>query len=293
MRREPGMQVTGPEFERASPRSLASARPGTDARRRRSVRPPPRLVLPPHAPRHAHRPVRRHLRSAARRASRRQPARHEAAQARPDVVAGDARQSAEGHARACGRWSCAWPKRAQAGQPSAHRRHRSRSCHQHALHLRHAWNIWCAAAPGCDSSGSWAPTICGASTAGKAGAASRICSRWRWSTAWDRASTPPAAAPPRRWRATAFRNIWPPDTCRPEAAGLGLSARTEIAAVLNRAPRALRQGRLKPAGAACLSYESWPRRFRGVPATKGKEPLTPIAAPRARARRVPEPVSKR
>ena len=27
--------------------------------------------------------------------------------------------------------------------------------------------------PGCDSSGSWAPTICGASTAGKAGAASR------------------------------------------------------------------------------------------------------------------------
>ncbi len=55
--------------------------------------------LPPHAPGHADRPVRRHIRSAARRASRRQPARDEAAQARPDVVAGDAGQSAEGHPR--------------------------------------------------------------------------------------------------------------------------------------------------------------------------------------------------
>ena len=32
------------------------------------------------------------------------------------------------------------------------------------------WNIWCAAARACGSSGSWAPTICGASTAGKTGA---------------------------------------------------------------------------------------------------------------------------
>ena len=39
---------------------------------------------------------------------------------------------------------------------------------------------------------------------------------------------------------------------------------------------------------------SWPRRFRGLAGNrKDRTPLTPIAAPRAKARRVPEPVSKR
>ena len=46
-------------------------------------------------------------------------------------------------------------------------------------------------APACTSSGSWAPTICAASIAGRSGAPSPTSCRSRWSTASARASTRP------------------------------------------------------------------------------------------------------
>ena len=60
---------------------------------------------------------------------------------------------------------------------------------------------------------------------------------------------------PRRSPATACRSGWPRSLADRDAAGLGLSPRPEIAPVLDRAPRAADEngGRLKSAGAACLS----------------------------------------
>ena len=58
----------------------------------------------------------------------------------------------------------------------------------------------------------------------------------RWSTASDRASTPPPAGRPGAGRARAFRNRRGL-AARPQAAGLDLPARPEIAAVLDRAAR--------------------------------------------------------
>ena len=105
---------------------------------------------------------------------------------------------------------------------------------------------WCAAARACGSSGSWARTTCGASTAGRTGAASLRSCRSPWSTASARASTPPAAAPPRRSRATACPKRLAADARRPQPAGLGLSPRPQIAAVLDRAARPANKAGAKP-----------------------------------------------
>ena len=122
--------------------------------------------------RHAHRAVRRHIRSAACGASRRLPA-------------GDAAGLAS---TGCGGWSRpgnplkdtrglapladAHRRRAGAGAPSAHRRHRPRGGARHAPTPTRPCPICGGAVPACTSSGSWAPTICAASIAGSAGAAS-------------------------------------------------------------------------------------------------------------------------
>ena len=57
------------------------------------------------------------------------------------------------------------------------------------------------AARACASSGSWAPTTCAASIAGRTGAASPTWCPSRWSTGSARASTRRQASPPRRLRA--------------------------------------------------------------------------------------------
>ena len=69
-----------------------------------------------------------------RRASRRLSAGDETARPRSGLVAGDARQSAQGHARPRSARR-ARRRRAGAGASSAHRRHRSRSATRHPLHL--------------------------------------------------------------------------------------------------------------------------------------------------------------
>ena len=116
----------------------------------------------------AHRPIRRHVRPTARGAPRRLSAGDEAARSRPRVVAGNARQSAQRHARASSpraadrrRW------RATPASTSAASRRKS------AQHIPTRPSPICAAtAPVSASSGSWARTICAASTAGNDGAAS-------------------------------------------------------------------------------------------------------------------------
>ena len=90
-----------------------------------------------------------------------------------------------------------------------------------------------------------------------------------------------------------------PELAEHDAAGLALSPRTEIPSVLNRAP-----ARCRKWSSVAQKVESGGQRAylmsRGLGDSeavagnrKERTPLTPIAAPRARARRVPEPVSKR
>ena len=138
---------------------------------------------------------------------------------------------------------------AETGQPPPHRRHRSRSCHQHPLHLRH-------------------PGISGAPLPG---GAIRLGHGRRQSAellplaklAPHRESAPhgggrPHGIEPLRHRRPGIpgARALPPsgisgvELAEPEAAGLGLSPRTEIPSVLNRAPRApeIRRKRLNTGG---------------------------------------------
>ena len=132
-----------------------------------------------------------------RGASRRLPARDEAARPRPRLVAGDAGQSAQGHARPA-------PARASASPPPARWRTIRASTSpvsKRDIGTRYTYDTIAylrRAARACASSGSWAPTICAASIAGRNGAASPPWCRSRWSTASARASTRPAASPRRR-----------------------------------------------------------------------------------------------
>ena len=89
-----------------------------------------------HFGRTSRRPARRFVQSAACGASRAQPVCAEATATRPGVVAGLARQSAEGHARPA-RARCAPCRRARDCRASRDRCHRHRGGAQHALHCRH------------------------------------------------------------------------------------------------------------------------------------------------------------
>ncbi len=121
------------------------------------------------------------------------PAGDEAARPRPGLVAGDAGQSAQGHPRA-GAAGGAHRGGARARPPSAHRRHRPRSPQSAPATPTRPWLICARTVRACASSGSWAPTICAASIAGRSGAGSPPWCRSRWSTASGRASTRPASA---------------------------------------------------------------------------------------------------
>ena len=123
--------------------------------------------------------------------------------------------------------------------PSAHRRHRSRSRHRHPLHLRH--DRFCAAAvPACVSSGSWAPTTCAASPLAE-------LARHRRPGA-DRGGRPLGPSLYATGRPAAGARPLPhpeqdaAEPGRPQAPGLGLPPRPEIASVLDRACGGARTG---------------------------------------------------
>ena len=133
--------------------------------------------------------------------------------------------------------------RANASRPRARSPHHPRidvtgleAAHRHPLHLRDRRVSAPRAARACISSGSWAPTICAASIAGRTGAASPPWCRSRWSTGSGRAFTPPAASPAQALaRCPHSRDARRSSLPDRAAAGLGLPARAEIAAVVDRA----------------------------------------------------------
>ena len=88
--------------------------------------------------------------------------------------------------------------------------------------------------PGSVSSGSWAPTICAAFIAGSAGAALRRWCRSQSSTGSGRAFTRRRASPARRLRCARIPEVGGKDAAGTKAAGLDLSAWSQIAAVLDR-----------------------------------------------------------
>ena len=158
-----------------------------------------------------------------------------AAGARSRLVAGDARQSAEGELPACPRS----PQRIAAARKhrprSAHRRHRARGGDRHALHRRHAALSASALSAACASSGSWARTICCNSIAGAIGRRSRARRRSPSSIVRARHSAPP---PPKR--RSAFARARLPESAAAlladmRAAGFRLSARAARRAVVHRA----------------------------------------------------------
>ena len=119
------------------------------------------------------RPARRLLQSAARRPPADLRARAAPPAARPAVVAGHARQSAEGHRRARRDPGESRGGAAPAARP-AHRGHRLRGGDRLALHLPDDRLAAAAARPASASSGSWGPTISASSISGGAGGRSPI-----------------------------------------------------------------------------------------------------------------------
>ena len=109
---------------------------------------------------------------------------------------------------------------------------RVRSRHRQSLHFQDSFIFCAAAARACISSGSWAPIICAAFTAGRNGGTSRASCRSRSSTGWARAFTPPAVSPHRLCGAGGSR-IRGENPAVAQTAGLDLSAWPEIAAVIH------------------------------------------------------------
>ena len=136
-------------------------------------------------------------------ASRRLPAGDEAARARPGLVAGDARQSAQGHARPRAARASASPPRARSRTIRASTSPASRR-NRHPLHLRDH-RLSARALPGralrLDHGRRQSAQL--PSLAELARHRRNWC-RSRWSTGSARASTPPPAPPARRSRASAF-----------------------------------------------------------------------------------------
>ena len=152
---------------------------------------------------HAHRAVRRHIRSGARGAPRRLPVGAAPAWPRPGVVARHAGQSAEGYQGPGAARRRASPPRRRWRTIRASTSPTSKPRWARPIPTRPCPTCG-GAVPACTSSGSWAPTICAASIAGSAGAASPNWCRSRSSIGWDRASMRPAAPRRRRWRVTAL-----------------------------------------------------------------------------------------
>src|SRR5580704_3990532 len=184
---------------------------------------------------HAHRPVRRHIRSAACGASRRLPAGAAPAWPRPGMVAGYAGQSAEGYqglgaARRAGR------RRAGAGAPSAHRRHRPRGRAGHGLYLRD--RVLPAAALSRRAlrldhgrrQSAQLPSLAALARHRAAGAdRDRRSARTEPLCDRQRRGAGAGALPPSRNGGN--------EACGPQAAGLDLPARPQIAAVVDGAAR--------------------------------------------------------
>ena len=164
-----------------------------------------RVVLPPLCARHADRPVWRNIRSAPCGPSGGVSPGDASPGARPRLVARYAGQSTQGYARprAARR---TYRRRPRAGPPSAYQRDRFRSEVGHRTTPSKRCPTWSAAAAACTLSGSWAPTICAASTAGSGGATSPHWCRSQSSIGLVRAFTPPRARPARRLRAPAPRD---------------------------------------------------------------------------------------
>ena len=234
MRREPAVRCVGRGlFPNSHDERVRSFAPG---RRQAAGDAGPRCAAAACA-RHAHRAVRRHLRSAACGAPRRLPAGDEAARPRPGLVAGHARQSAEGYAAAwrrsptrvaaARRWRTIRASTSPISKPQLGTR----------LHLRDRVLPGAALPAACTSSGSWAPTICAASIAGSAGAASPHWCRSRSSIGWAEPLCHRRAPPARRWRAARLPEAAATKLAGTQAAGLDLSARPQIAAVVDGAAR--------------------------------------------------------
>ena len=157
-------------------------------------------------------------------------------QARPDVVAGDAGQSAEGHARPAAARASAWPPPARSPTIRASTSPVSKLSSTRATPTTRS-NIWCAAVPGVRFV--W---VMGADN---------LRSFYRWQNWRGIASLMPMAVVDRMGSslyatggraAQALARYRLPERLAPvlaerNAAGLGLPPRTQIAAVLNRAAR--------------------------------------------------------
>ena len=221
--------------------------------------------------RHADRLVWRNVRSAPCGPSGGVSAGNASPGARPRVVARDAGQSAQGYARprAARR---TYRRRPRPGPSSAHRRDRFRSPDWARTTPSKRCPIWSAAAAAYTLSGSWAPTICAASTVGSGGGTSPHWCRSQSSIGLVRAFTPPRARPARRWRARASRER-PRRLCRNESRRPGF-----ICTASNRRcrrPRCARRGRT-PGGAQC----------EVVPCKRSR--LKPLTEPHAYLKAIPD-----